>query len=338
MTDLPFAYGPPPATARLRATPEDFQVDELLGFEPDGVGDHALLHVRKRNTNTDWLARQITKLAHVKPVDVGYCGLKDRNAVTTQWFSVNLSGKTEPDWAQLNDDNTHVQLATRHRRKLQRGAHKANRFTITLRELHGDRVELEQRLQRIAADGVPNYFGEQRFGSDAQNVERARALFANPDAVRDRHQRSILISAARSYLFNAVLARRVSERTWNRALDGEACMLDGTHSFFVVDAVDATLEQRIATHDVHPSGPLWGRGEPALRGRARQVEDDVLAPFDDLRAGLEQAGLRQERRALRLRVQQLVWDFPDAQSLRLEFVLTPGSYATTVLREVATWV
>jgi len=329
-----YVLGAPPATAVLRTTPEDFEVHEVLGFEPDAAGDHALLLIQKRNTNTEWLARNLAKFAGVKQVDVGYGGLKDRNAVTSQWFSVNLSGKTEPDWTQLESADTHVLRVTRNRRKLKRGAHHGNRFVITLRDVSGDASELEARLHAIRDHGVPNYFGEQRFGIDANNIELARALFAGEIQVGDRHRRGLYLSAARSWLFNAVLSRRVTDQRWNSALPGDALMLDGTHSFFVADVIDETLLQRLHSGDVHPTGPLWGRGEPPVRAAARALEDNVLRDYALFRTGLEQAGLDQERRALRLRVEQLNWQFGPDRSLRLEFMLPSGAYATTVLREL----
>lgn len=332
-----YVLGAPLATATLRATPEDFEVHEVLGFEPDGTGDHALLLIQKRNTNTEWLARELAKFAGVKQVDIGYGGLKDRNAVTSQWFSVNLSGKSEPDWMQLESADTHVLRITRNRRKLQRGAHRGNRFVIMLRDVNGDASELEVRLREIREHGVPNYFGEQRFGIAAHNIERARAMFAGDIQVKDRHQRGLYLSAARSFLFNAVLSKRIAERAWNTALPGDALMLEGTHSFFVADVIDTTLAQRLQSSDVHPTGPLWGRGQPPVRAAARSLEDAVLHEYALFRGGLEQAELEQERRALRLRVGQLNWRFDPDGTLRLEFMLPSGAYATTVLRELVSY-
>ena len=329
-----YALGAPLASATLRTTPEDFEVHEVLGFEPDGIGDHVLLHLQKRNTNTEWLARQLAKFAGVKQVDVGYGGLKDRNAVTSQWFSVNLSGKSEPDWTQLESADTRVLRVARNRRKLKRGTHHGNQFVITLRDVNGDPCELETRLDTMREHGVPNYFGEQRFGIDANNIEQAHAIFTGEIQVTDRHRRGLYLSAARSLLFNAVLSRRVAEGSWATALCGDALMLAGTHSFFVADIIDATLVHRLSSGDVHPTGPLWGRGETATRLDARSCEDKVLAQYAVYRVGLEQAGLDQERRALRLLIQQLSWQFGPDRSLRLEFMLPSGAYATTVLREL----
>ncbi len=324
----------PEISGTIRVTPEDFQVDEDLGFEPDGAGEHVFLKIRKRNANTDWVARQIARVAGVRPGDVSYAGMKDRNAVTTQWFSVQLPGRDMPDWTPLLSDNLQLQSALRNSRKLRRGALRGNRFALVVRELSAASAELEQRLQQIVAQGVPNYFGEQRFGQDAGNLDKAEAMFKGTLKVRDRHVRGLYLSAARSQLFNQVLSQRVAAGTWNRALPGEALMLEGTHSVFVADTIDATIEQRLAAFDIHPTGPLWGRGTSLARDQALAIEQAALAGDEIFRSGLEQAGLAQERRALRLPVAELQWQFPSRDSVQLSFRLPAGAYATSVLREL----
>lgn len=329
------AFGQPPATGRLRATAEDFAVDEDLGFAPDGAGEHVLLRVRKRGANTDWAARRIAALAQVSPRDVGYAGLKDRNAVTTQWFSVGLAGRPEPDWGALAAEGLEVLEAARHGRKLRRGGLSGNRFGLVLRGLAGDRDAVAARLEQAAERGVPNYFGQQRFGRDGGNLQLAGALFAGRLRERNRHKRGLYLSAARSFLFNEVLSRRVADGTWDRAVTGEVLVLEGSRSFFRVDAVDAETGDRVARGDCHPSGPLWGRGETPAGGEAAALEAEVLAPYAEARAGLEAAGMKQERRALRLPVAGLEWAFEGTDALRLAFSLPAGAYATSVVRELA---
>lgn len=330
-----YASGKPTVSGVARALPEDFVVEEVLGFEPDGEGEHILIHIRKRNTNTEWLAKQLARFAGVKPMDVSYAGLKDRHAITTQWFSIGLAGKPEPDWKAMENDDIQVLHVARHRRKLRRGALKGNRFRLHITKLNGELAGLEERLQRVTRDGVPNYFGAQRFGFDQDNLRRADALLRGELYERDRHKRGLYLSAARSYLFNEILSRRVDDGSWNQPLPGEALMLAGSHSFFVSDVIDETIVTRIEQGDIHPSGPLWGRGELASRGEARQLEEMLLAPHGGWCAGLEKAGLEQERRALRLPVRDLSWIIDAEQRvLTLSFMLEAGSYATTVLREL----
>ena len=331
---LPRALGAPVLDARMRTIPEDFFVEELPGFEPSGEGEHLLLTVEKRGMNTAFAAKRIAQWAGVGEVAIGYAGLKDRHAVTRQRFSVHLPKRVAPDLDTLQDDELRVIEHQWHARKLPRGALAGNRFVLVLRDARGDRAAIEARLQQMAARGVPNYFGEQRFGRDGDNVANARAMFAGRRMRRE--QRSLLLSAARSELFNRVLAARVAAGHWDQPLDGEVWVLDGSRSVFGPEPFNDTLAQRLAEFDIHPSGPLWGRGELRSRDTAADTELTVLADAEALalREGLEKAGLNQERRALRLRPADLSWQWLADDALEVSFVLPAGAYATVVLSEL----
>lgn len=329
MSELPRAHGGAVLSARFRVQPEDFQVEEIAGFEPAGQGEHLLLTVEKRGMNTVFAARRIARWAGIPEMGVGYAGLKDRHAVTRQRFSVHLPKRVAPDLADLVSDDLRVLGSTWHNRKLPRGALKGNRFVLRLREVEGDAGAIEARLQAIAAQGLPNYFGSQRFGRDGDNVESARRMFAGQRVQRD--QRSIYLSAARSELFNAVLAARIAAGDWALGAVGEVWMLDGSQSVFGPEAPTPELAARAARQDIHATGPMWGLGELRSQDRVRALEESTLAPFADLRAGLEAAGLKQERRALRVRVDGLAWCWPEPGQLELAFGLAPGAYATGLL-------
>jgi len=330
---LPFAHGGPPIAGRLRAEPGDFRVDEELGFEPSGAGEHAFLFVEKIEANTEWVARRLAEKAGVAPMNVGYAGLKDRHAITRQSFSVHLPGRPDPDWSALAIPGVRVLAASRHDRKLKRGVHRGNRFRIRVRDVDGDRGAVEQRLALIRERGVPNYFGEQRFGRDAGNIAQARAYFAGTRM--RRNESSLAISAARSLLFNAVLAQRVADGSWDSALDGEVWMLAGTHSIFGPEPWTVDLARRLAAFDIDPTGPLVGAGELRTTGTVRALEDAAIAPHRDLADGLAQAGLGQQRRSLRLRVEGLAHEWEGDGALVVEFRLPAGSFATVVLRELS---
>jgi len=332
MIALPYAHGQPTLSAVIRTYPEDFQVEEILGFEPDEQGEHQLLLVRKRSTNTDWVAKQLARHAKVKLMDVSYAGLKDRHAITTQWFSVRLANKPEPDWQALADDNIEFLRITRHLRKLKRGALKANRFRIRLRNLQGDIASLEQRLAAVAQKGVPNYFGEQRFGYN--NLAEAEALLAGTTMVADRHKQKLYLSAARSFLFNEVLAARIKQGYWDSPLAGDVFMLDGTHSIFSIAEADMEIKARLARHDIHPTAPLWGQGNLATTLAALELEQTALAPFPAFCTGLASKGLKQERRAIRIVPKGLSFTLLEMDQVQIEFELPAGSYATAVLREI----
>jgi tRNA pseudouridine13 synthase len=331
-TALPFAHGGPPLSGRLRAEPADFRVDEVTGIEPSGSGEHAFLIVEKTGANTDWVARRLAAFAGVAPVAVGYSGLKDRHAVTTQAFSVQLPGRADPDWSALGIDGVRVVSATRHDRKLKRGVHRGNRFRIVVRDVSGSRDDAEARIVAIAARGVPNYFGEQRFGRDAANVEKARQLFAGRRMPRE--QVGFALSSARSFVFNAVLAARVEAATWDRAIDGDVFMLSGSHSIFGPEPITDDIVRRLAEFDIDPTGPMAGAGELRTTGEARAIEQRVVDAHRDLVDGLARAGLAQQRRALRLRAQSFAHEWTGDGSLVVEFLLDAGAFATVLLREL----
>ncbi len=332
----PRAHGAPLGRARLKSEADDFEVEELLGFEPDGAGSHAWLRLRRRDTNTAWLARRLAAIAGVRPVAVGYAGLKDRRALATQWFSVDLAGRAEPRWAEaLAAEGVELLACTRHRRKLRRGAHRGNRFVLRLRGLAAaDQAALAARLAAIRRAGVPAYFGTQRFGRDGANLERAAAILLGARRERDRQRRSLALSAARALLFNRVLARRVGEGSWARALPGEVLMLEGGHSVFPCERPDEAIAARLAALDLHPTGPLPGRGGLVPSGEALACERAALAGLEDWLRGLAHAGLAAARRALRVAVHDLDWAGEGKDGLRLSFRLAPGAYATMVVREL----
>lgn len=330
------AHGEAALTARIRSVPEDFAVDEIDAFAASGAGEHLLLTVEKRGMNTAFAAKRIAAWAGVAESAIGYAGLKDRHALTRQRFSVWIPKKVAPDIDALQSQDLRVLEHAWHSRKLPRGALAGNRFVLTLREVEGDAVAIDARLQAIADHGVPNYFGEQRFGRSGDNVSKALSMFAGRRVARE--ERGYLLSAARSELFNRVLAERVAAACWDAGLDGEVWVLDGSRSVFGPEPWSDALAERLARFDIHPSGPLWGRGELRTQADARALE---LATLDDehlraLREGLERAGMDQERRALRLRPEGLDFDRPEPGVLRLRFSLPAGCYATTVLAELGT--
>lgn len=335
---LVYAYGGPLAAGVIRAQPEDFIVREYLGFVASGDGEHILLTVRKRGANSKWVAQQIAAHAGVRVRDVGLSGLKDRHAVTEQSFTVPAYAakhKTTPEtWLKFHGDGFEVVAAARQRRKLSRGAHRGNEFELVVRELHVDPLQLDERLRRIAKEGVPNYFGAQRFGHDERNLRVAEDWFCRGIAPSDREQRGFALSAARSALFNTLLSDRVSNGVWNIILPGEVVNLDGSGSVFVCAAPDVDLLERCARLDVHPTGPLCGSGDSRVQAEALEIENRALAPWREWIDSLIALRVEQQRRALRLAVHELHWTYA-GDTLTLRFRLTRGAFATAVLREIA---
>ena len=329
----PTAHGAPLGTAVLKATAEDFQVDEVLDIPLSGDGEHLWLWVEKRGLNTEEAARRIAKAAGVPLRTVSYAGLKDRQALTRQWFSVQLPGKADPDLSSAENDTLTILKTSRHKRKLQRGAHAANGFTLRLTQLAGDKDALQQRLERIARQGIPNYFGTQRFGWQGGNLGEARDDAARKALPEQRNVRSRLLSTARSYLFNQVLAARVADGTWQKAQVGDLLAFTDSRSFFPAGEAECS-DPRLAILDVHPTGPQWGEGDSPAQGAPHELEQSIAEREADLRDWLVRAGMSQERRILRLPIGGLTWHYPEPDILQLEFVLPAGCFATVVVREL----
>lgn len=330
----PTAWGEICGVAQLKAVAEDFQVDEVLDIPLTGEGEHLWLWVEKRYLNTEEVAKRIARAIQVPLRQVSYAGLKDKLALTRQWFSIHLAGKADPDLTALESDQLHIVKQLRHQRKLQRGTHSANRFIIRLTELEAAAPQaLIERLQLIAEQGVPNYFGLQRFGLEGGNIEQALDWATEQAYPEQRNLRSRLLSSARSYLFNKVLAHRVTEGNWNSLIAGDILSFTDSNSFFPVAQL-AEGDTRLANLDIHPTAPLYGDGELATSEQALALEQTVLAEHKPLLTWLQAANLRQERRVLRLPVINLQWQYVAPTILQLSFTLPTGCFATSVVREI----
>jgi tRNA pseudouridine13 synthase len=299
------------ASATLKVLNEDFIVTELPLQPPSGEGEHLWVDVEKNGANTVFVAQRLAEAAGVPVRDVGYAGLKDRYAVTRQWFSIHLPKGETPDLTRLEHPEFKVLGQSRHARKLRPGDLQGNRFRIVLRDVTGDRDAIEANLRAVASRGVPNYFGAQRFGHGGGNVERGRAMLAREIRVRDPKKKGLYLSAVRSFVFNEVLALRIAKGLWGRTLPGD-----------VLDAAG------------RPTGPLWGRGRVITTDQAQALENDVAARHAALCGGMEYAGLDQERRALVASPADLSWEWAQADRLMLMFSLPAGTYATVVLDEI----
>ncbi|WP_084155856.1 tRNA pseudouridine(13) synthase TruD [Halomonas halocynthiae] len=333
-------FGPPPA-GEYRMMPEDFCVEEVLGFAPEGEGEHLWLWIEKRELTTAMVARELATICEVSLRDIGYAGMKDRVAVTRQWFSVHLPGREAPKELAERLAPLAVKLLEqcRHPRKLKRGVHRGNRFQL---RISGDAVtdkQLERRWQRLLSQGVANYFGPQRFGPHGRNLQRAISVLERGWRKRDDRD-GMLLSAARSYLFNQQLAARIDAGTWNTPLPGDVMMLDGTESVFVVAADTAPdelgqLAERAVRQDVHPTGVLWGVGQSKAQATPAADEKRLGECCPRLCEGLVAAGVKLSRRSLRVRLDEARLTHA-VDGCWLSFTLPKGAFATSVLRELMT--
>ena len=307
----PNAYPASGASATLKLLNEDFIVTELPLQWPSGQGEHIWLEIEKNGANTTFVAQQLAEAASVQERDVGYAGLKDRHAVTRQWFSIYLPKGEMPDLTLLQHPEFKVLSQSRHVKKLRPGDLQGNRFRIVLRNVTGDCDAIQVNLKAVASHGVPNYFGAQRFGHDGGNVMQGLAMLAREIRVRNPKKKGIYMSAVRSFVFNEVLALRIQQGHWGKTLLGD-----------VVDEAG------------RPTGPLWGRGRVAATDQAQALENAVAERHATLCNGMEHAGLDQERRALVASPVDMSWEWPQAKQLLLTFSLPAGAYATSVLNEI----
>lgn len=325
----------PEVRGSIRTIPDDFVVEEVLGFQPAFEGEHLLLQVRKRSLTTRDVVTRLSSICQVRARDIGYCGMKDRNAVTTQWFSVPTTN-TKLDIGPIRSDRLEVLYSARHRRKLRRGTHRGNRFKITIRDIEGSKDLTEARLKEIYCHGVPNYFGEQRFGRSGANMARARKRLVEERQSRFRSfDDKLLLSSARAFLFNRAASHRISAGFWSVILPGDIVMLDGSRSVFVVEESCTKMLGRLRQGDIHLTGPLWGTpGSPLLSPQSLDREREWLSEETALCDALGQLDVSMSRRALRVLPASLRWQWISEHDLCLEFELPRGSYATSVLREI----
>ena len=323
------------AAGDLRTCPEDFVVEEVPLYRPSGVGTHTFLHIEKRLRNTDDVARELARMAHVSPRDVGYAGRKDRLAIARQWFSV--PGLDPQVALKLELDGARVLEAVRHPHKLRTGQLRGNRFELRVRGIDAEgRSRAGRTALRLAKDGFPNRFGAQRFGAGAANPERARSwLQGTGRAVRgDRRRVRFLVSALQAAVFNEVLSRRPLRL--DQLESGDVAVVHASGGLFQV--TDPERENpRAEAFEISATGPIFGTRVPQPGASVAAREAEVLKSFDvplpdQLRPprGLR---LRGGRRAVRARPQDLaVWS--EGEVLHLRFGLPAGSYATVLVEEL----
>ncbi len=335
---LPFLHQKPELSGCIRCQNSDFFVEEVLGFEPSGEGEHLWLWVEKDGQNTAFIRQELATLFSINVNDVATSGMKDRHAITRQWFALPYPIKKALP-ANLTLKNATILTVTRHGKKLKTGTHKANRFKITLRfdDLLSadDKLTLERRLQSIREQGVPNYFGEQRFGHNGGNIDKASALFQGKFKVRDKKKRGIYLSAARSLLFNQMIAKRLEQSLFEPHL-GDVYMLTGSNSHFLSDELNDEIQSRYQRRDISLSASLWGKGELRSSGQIKELEQEIANNNEVLAQGLCDFGLKQERRSINLIPNKFEWLISD-NSVCIEFELATGCFATSVLREVAAY-
>ena len=330
---LNYLLGTPQQTGRLKAEFADFIVREELGYPLAGEGEFVAVKVRKTNANTLFVGEQLAKFVGISVKNMSYAGLKDRHAVTEQWFCLHLAGKETPDFSAFECEGVEILEVTRHNRKIRTGALKGNYFELLLRDVE-ETDELKQRLNQLQEIGFPNYFTEQRFGRDGHNLTQAQRWASGEISVKDRKKRSFYLSAARSEVFNLVVSQRIADQQMQTVLLGDYLQLAGSNSFFEVKAEDLMRsQQRLDEKDVLLTAPLIG--ENSLEQNGNECEKAIVAQHKNLISLMKKERMNAARRAMLCKPQDLRWQF-EPEGLRLTFFLNSGSYATGLVRELIT--
>ncbi|PCJ48841.1 MAG: tRNA pseudouridine(13) synthase TruD [Gammaproteobacteria bacterium] len=314
LDNLALAYPTAVNRALYRQQPEHFQVYETLDFTPQGQGDHLYLYLEKRNTNTDWLARELARKANLNPADVGYAGRKDRHAVTSQWFSLHLPPSKKISLKLFEGEDYKLLKHSRHIKKLRKGQIAHNRFKLQLTEFDGSFEQFKIRCHEVAQSGFPNYFGPQRFGHGGDNIIQAEAMLSGKLRVKDRNKRSIYLSAARSYLFNKILSKRLESDCWLTPISGDQYL-------------------RLGQGELSISGAMAGDGENSALGACLELESAVLEKNKNLYTGIANSRIAWQRRSLRAMPEKLSCE-KSSQGVEINFSLQSGAYATSLLREL----
>jgi tRNA pseudouridine13 synthase len=355
----------------LKHTLSDFVVEEQLGFIPSGSGEHIFLWLEKTNLNTAFVAEEIAKFANLPLRNITYAGRKDKFALTRQWFGVHIANFKEPDWNAFNLEGARILEVTRNDRKLRVGVLKSNRFEVTIRNIHFNdgfnESDLLQRLEKIKQLGAPNYYGSQRFGeirvsvpndsassevspplvteTNSAGVEPVKSVkggnlalaekLIDGEQIRNRNKRSMAISALRSWLFNEVIHQRIEQDCFFKALPGDAMQLSGSNSFFVNDKAEeqAKVDARLAAYDINITAPMWGNGKLHTSQDAKEFELACVSHHKAVTQTLNDLGLKQERRAIRIVPEDFEWHYND-DVLKLSFSLPSGCFATSIVREL----
>lgn len=338
MTDafIPPLFTPdrPGVGGRIKAAPEDFEVEEIPAYEPSGEGEHLFLWVQKRDVGAEYFARQIAKRLGLVPGEVGAAGLKDRHAVTRQWVSVPATA--EPRLAALDGDGITLLRTSRHVNKLRPGHLRGNRFRVIIRDVVSDADERAAPiLDRLRQNGLPNFYGPQRFGRDGETVRLGLELLRRERShVRNPFLRKLALSAAQSLLFNDCLGRRLTDGLLRMVLAGDVMAKWPAGGMFVARDVAAEQARFDARETVH-AGPMFGRKTFAAEGAAAEREAAVLRDAGlslDAFAGFGKL-VQGTRRHNLVYVDDLTSE-REPEGLRLTFSLPAGSYATVLLREV----
>jgi tRNA pseudouridine13 synthase len=324
----------PPVQGELKQTADDFVVEEIPAYPPSGAGEHLYLWVEKRDLNTHDAVTRLSRLLGARSESAGYAGLKDKRAVTRQWLSFHHTAT--PAASDLESEGLRVLEVSRHVNKLRTGHLRGNRFTLRLAGVpEGHEAQASAALEHIARDGLPNYYGAQRFGHGGRNIGSAWAwIVEGGRAPQKPFLRKLFVSSLQSALFNAWLGQRLDGGNFLSVLAGDVLRKEESGGLFTCEdpAVD---RERLRNWEISATGPMFGARMRAAEANAREAEEAILATYGVQAEHFERVQRSGEgtRRAARVRVDD-VGVRRDGGDLELRFTLPRGSYATVLLAEL----
>ncbi|GBD22825.1 tRNA pseudouridine synthase D [bacterium HR29] len=311
---------------RIRERVEDFVVEEVPAYLPSGEGEHLYLYVEKVGIATPQLVEHLRDAGGIPEAEIGTAGLKDKRAVARQWISIPR--RCQERAAVLEELGVRILDARPHRNKLRTGHLAGNRFRVHIRAAR-DAESARRILARLAAEGVPNYFGPQRFGREGENAVKGLAVLRGR-RFGPRWLERLLVSSVQSLLFNEWLAERMRRGLFDRFLEGDVAKKHATGGEFTVTEPE-TERERLLRFEISPTGPIFGRKMREAAGPARAFEDEILARYGLARQAFGRR--RGDRRFARVPLRE--WSVePSPEGLWVSFALPKGAYATAVLREV----
>ena len=327
-----------PFVGVIKSTPEDFRVIEYMDFQLSGEGEHVWIYLRKRLLNTQDVQKSIARLAQVKRSDVGYSGLKDKIAVTEQWFSVYFPKGDEPDWLALNNDHIKIIHISRHDKKLRVGTHKYNFFSIIVKDCCFSNIDkLYLQLESIKNNGFLNIFASQRFGNNNRNYEKALKWITGNLKVKSQKDKGFLLSVLRSYIYNEYISYRKEKGLLHTVLLGDIVGFPGANSWFSIDKDNINdAQKRLEDGEIVIGGVLYGRAKKLhLKDEAKQLLDAIIFKFPWARELLNY-GVESSFRAVSIVPSELNYSYNDQdKTLALSFSLPKGGYATALLAQIS---
>ncbi len=331
----------PAIGGRLKERVEDFVVHEIPAYEPSGEGPHYYLRVEKRHVDGRSMIEAIAEHFGVGTGDVGTAGIKDRRAITRQWVSLPAQQvRRPPREGEAVGEGIEILATSRHRNKLRTGHLRGNRFSVRLRETSLRAEALKEAVEKVAtvvsSQGMPNYFGEQRFGDGGKNLEVGWRWLRDGVKPKGRFMQKMVASAVQSEVFNRVLARRLVEGTWKEAIDGDIFEKVDTGGRFWIDRREREeTQRRLETGAIAITGPMPGSKEGLARKSAGALEREVVEEMGLKAEYFERFGRRGRgtRRPMTAYVDGLSWELEEEGVVRFDFGLPAGSYATVLLRE-----